>query len=205
MMIIGIVMFFLGVFYWAYFQWRHFRETRSWAYWKKAFISLAVIISGVFLYMGGYFLSLYGKEDEIFRRKAVKNTNNLISLDSISLDSLISKVSREYGVDPLLIEAMIIVESGKDPFKVGSKGEIGLMQIYPKNFGWLLYDPELNIRAGIKELLRWLAVMGDIRMAVASYNGGFKGNQAYLKKVESIYNKLKEENKQKEESKKRKK
>jgi hypothetical protein len=98
----------------------------------------------------------------------------------------ISDYSNQFKVDPWLVLAVIRVESYGNPVAVSYANARGLMQIMPgtgryiaKKLGepWKgissLFDPETNIRYGVyylSELLKW--ANGDIRRALAAYNGG---------------------------------
>ncbi|NML73144.1 lytic transglycosylase domain-containing protein [Rhizobium sp. S-51] len=73
---------------------------------------------------------------------------------------LISKYASTYGVPVALAHAVVRVESNFNPKARGSAGEIGLMQIKPATARMMgysgsakgLYDPETNIRYGMKYL-----------------------------------------------------
>ena len=73
---------------------------------------------------------------------------------------LISKYAREYGVPVSLANAVVRIESNFNPKARGAAGEVGLMQIKPataRSMGYGgsvkgLYDPETNIRFGMKYL-----------------------------------------------------
>ena len=76
-----------------------------------------------------------------------------------------------------LVEAVIQVESGWNPYAVSSKGAAGLMQLMPTTairFGVPdRFDIEENIRGGVA-YLAWLIRLfnGDLRLAVAAYEAG---------------------------------
>lgn len=63
---------------------------------------------------------------------------------SYEQDILVS--SRQHGVDPLLVAAIIRVESNFDPNRVSAKDAAGLMQIMPQTAEWIVdrggYAPE---------------------------------------------------------------
>ena len=76
-----------------------------------------------------------------------------------------------------LVEAVIQVESGWNPYAVSSKGAAGLMQLMPATaarFGVRdRFNIEENIRGGVA-YLAWLIRLfkGDLRLAVAAYQVG---------------------------------
>lgn len=67
---------------------------------------------------------------------------------------MVRTLSKEEGVDPALVMGIIFAESGFNPRAVSRAGAQGLMQLMPsvqKQFGVIdVFDPEQNIRAGIK-------------------------------------------------------
>lgn len=73
---------------------------------------------------------------------------------------LIEKYATKFGVSVALADAVVRVESNYDPKARGSAGEVGLMQIKPATARMMgysgsakgLYDPETNIRYGMKYL-----------------------------------------------------
>lgn len=90
---------------------------------------------------------------------------------------IIERIAKEYGVDPKVVKAMIKQESNFNPNAVSHCGAKGLMQLMPgtaKDMGVKdVFDPEQNIRGGIKYLAMLLKRYGgDYRKAVAAYNGG---------------------------------
>ena len=76
-----------------------------------------------------------------------------------------------------LVEAIIQVESGWNPYAVSRKGAAGLMQLMPataSRFGVAdRFNIEENIRGGVA-YLAWLIRLfnGDLRLAVAAYQVG---------------------------------
>lgn len=102
---------------------------------------------------------------------------------------IINHHAARYGLDPLLLAAIIKTESNFHPLATSPKGARGLMQIMPKTGAWvaeevgiehfhadILYDPETNICVGawyLSDLFR--EFNGDIVLVLAAYNGG-RGN-----------------------------
>lgn len=119
-------------------------------------------------------------------------------------DEAIYRHAKTYGVDPILVKAVIQVESGYNPYAVSSKGARGLMQLMPdtaKRFDVdQVYDPEQNLRAGVQYLSVLLRLFeGDLKRALAGYNAGenavlryggvppYAETELYLRKVFSVY------------------
>ncbi|MDR2191843.1 MAG: lytic transglycosylase domain-containing protein [Endomicrobium sp.] len=100
-------------------------------------------------------------------------------------DSLIAKYSSQYGIDPLLIKALMKKESNANPDAISFKGAVGLMQIMPKTAGEIanrlqtplnensLKDPEISVMFGAYYLKQLLAYYnGNLILALAAYNAG---------------------------------
>ncbi len=98
-------------------------------------------------------------------------------LPSMQLDQLIETSSKEQGVKPDLIRAVIDEESGGRPCAVSSKGAQGLMQLMPATANELgvkdPFDPKQNVNAGVQLLKQLLSKYnGDISLALSAYNAG---------------------------------
>lgn len=98
---------------------------------------------------------------------------------------LVERYSRERGLDPYLVAAIIRQESTFNPVVKSRAGARGLMQILPTTgriisrqegtrFRWqALIDPEANIRMGTLYLRQMLDRFGGrVDYALASYNAG---------------------------------
>jgi soluble lytic murein transglycosylase-like protein len=103
-------------------------------------------------------------------------------------DDIIRNAALIYGVDPLLIKAVIKTESNFDPNAVSDKGACGLMQLMPETaarFGVTdVYDPRSNIYGGA-QYLSWLMsyFKGDIELVLAGYNAGENAVDKYNRQV----------------------
>jgi len=97
-------------------------------------------------------------------------------LQSTPYGEIISALSEAHGVDPLLVRALIQVESNYQPRARSSKGAMGLMQIMPATAREYRvrnpYDPKTNIEVGIKRLKDLLDKWGAVDLALAAYNAG---------------------------------
>lgn len=105
----------------------------------------------------------------------------------ISYKDEIKRNAATYQIDPLLIAAIIRVESNYKPDAVSSKGAVGIMQLMPQTAEWILqqddfggvsvHDAGSEVGAGInlgawyvKQLHRLFD--GNTAAALAAYNAG---------------------------------
>ncbi|MBN2083928.1 MAG: transglycosylase SLT domain-containing protein [Anaerolineales bacterium] len=83
--------------------------------------------------------------------------------------------SDSYGLDPNLAATVMQIESCGNPRAVSRSGAQGLFQVMPFHFskGEDMQAPEINARRGLVYLAESLLKSeGDIRRALAGYNGG---------------------------------
>ena len=123
---------------------------------------------------------------------------------------IIVQVADRYEVDPHLIRAIILAESGYNPKAKSKKGARGLMQLMPSTAKALgvqdIYDPEENIDGGVRYFRSLLDRFdGDVQLALAAYNAGsrhvrnyegippFKATRHYIQKVLKFHEKFKAE------------
>jgi hypothetical protein len=90
---------------------------------------------------------------------------------------IISAMSQAHGVDPVLVSALIQVESGYRPKARSPKGAMGLMQLMPATAREYKvrnpFDPKANIEAGIKHLKSLIDRFDqDMALSLAAYNAG---------------------------------
>lgn len=114
------------------------------------------------------------EESAIIKGKSYKK---LSKSKSKSIDTIIKDIGESFNLDPALIKAVILAESGGNPLAVSPKGALGLMQLMPKTAKELLvddpFDPEENIWGGSKYLSELLKIYnGDVISALAAYNAG---------------------------------
>jgi soluble lytic murein transglycosylase-like protein len=96
---------------------------------------------------------------------------------------LVAEAANNFDVNPLLVDSVIRVESGYNPFAVSPKGAQGLMQLMPSTalrFGVTnSFDPKQNIEAGVRYLKFLQDTFQDDRLAIAAYNAGEKAVAKY--------------------------
>ena len=128
-------------------------------------------------------------------------------------NAIIEAAAQSAGVEPNLLKAVIVVESGFNSRAVSKRGAVGLMQLMPATaarFGVSnRYDPRQNVRGGAL-YLGFLINRFDknLRLALAAFNAGenavarnagqippFSETLEYVPKVMRIYQALAEDGK----------
>jgi soluble lytic murein transglycosylase-like protein len=90
---------------------------------------------------------------------------------------IVDRLAPEHQLDPVLVVAIMAIESGFQPKALSHKGAQGLMQLIPETAARFrvadVWDPEQNIRGGM-QYLRFLLQLfdGDVTLAAAAYNAG---------------------------------
>ena len=102
------------------------------------------------------------------------------------LASAIVREAEAAGLDPLLVAAVIEVESSFRPGAGSRAGALGLMQVMPETGAWLaarfgapergtepdLLDPEWNVALGVRYLALLVRRFGRVDEALVAYNAG---------------------------------
>lgn len=113
---------------------------------------------------------------------------------------IIVRAANRHNVDPAMVKAIIMAESGFNPKAISRVGARGLMQLMPATARSLgvknIFNPEENINAGVKYFKALLNRFdGKAKLALAAYNAGskkvrkyrgvppFKATRRYIKKV----------------------
>ena len=126
-------------------------------------------------------------------------------------DSIIEHAAVSSALEPNLLRAVIVVESGFNSRAVSKRGAVGLMQLMPataSRFGVSNpFDARQNVHAGARYLKFLIDRFGhDVRLALAAYNAGedavarnggqippFSETMAYVPRVLKIYRMLTEQ------------
>ena len=98
-------------------------------------------------------------------------------LDGTPYAEIIASAAEAHGVDPMLVRALIQVESGYRPRARSPRGAMGLMQLMPSTAREYNvrhpFEPKANIEAGITHLKTLIDRFGDdVGLALAAYNAG---------------------------------
>lgn len=127
-------------------------------------------------------------------RVANDATNMLVSTAYVT--------ARDIKLDPLLILAVMAIESGLNPFAESAVGAQGLMQVMSKihhaKFAPLggqkaAFNPVANIRVGAEILKEYVKRGGSVEAGLKTYVGAaaFETDQGYGSKVLAEYKRLK--------------
>lgn len=116
----------------------------------------------------------------------------------------IIQTASHYQIDPALIKAIIMAESGYNTKAVSKSGAKGLMQLMPQTAQSLgvedIFNPHQNITGGVQYFKHLVnRFNGDVKLALAAYNAGsknvrnyngvppFRATHSYIKKVIMYY------------------
>ncbi|MBE9530632.1 MAG: lytic transglycosylase domain-containing protein [Proteobacteria bacterium] len=120
------------------------------------------------------------------------------------LHPIVIQAASRHQVDPALIKAIIMAESGYNTRAISKRGAKGLMQLMPATAQALgvvdVFNPKQNISGGVRYFKKLVTQFdGDVKLALAAYNAGsrnvrhyqgippFKETRFYIKKVFKYY------------------
>jgi hypothetical protein len=120
------------------------------------------------------------------------------------LHPIVVKTASRHRVDPALVKAIIMAESGYNARAISKRGAKGLMQLMPATARALgvedAFNPKQNISGGVRYFKKLFTQFdGDVELALAAYNAGsrnvrhyqgippFKATRYYIKKVFKYY------------------
>lgn len=113
---------------------------------------------------------------------------------------LIAQISRDQDVDPFLVAAVVLRESGLNPFAEGSVGERGIVQLHPQGAGrdveFVQSEPYRRrcrsapdtcqgevLRVGVALLANAIRRCGGVEEGLGMYNEGTCGSTSYSRRV----------------------
>jgi soluble lytic murein transglycosylase-like protein len=116
--------------------------------------------------------------------------------EAFQLASVVRRESESVGLDPVLVMAVIGVESGWEPTAVSQRGARGLMQlrrlaleteehdagVAPGD----VHDPVHNVRMGVRYLARMVHLFDDVDLALVAYNAGPTRLSSYLNATDHV-------------------
>jgi len=119
-------------------------------------------------------------------------------------DLFIKRLAEKHNLDPLLVKAVIKVESNFEVEALSRKGAQGLMQLMPQTARDLrvkdVWDPHHNIEGGVKYLRKMFDKFNNnLSLSLAAYNAGpnkvkryggippYPETQRFVRKVISYY------------------
>ena len=189
---------------------------------SRVFILLALLVSAnshadIYAFIDGSGVTHFSNVPSDERYEVVLSESNgdvspplhpaLLKL-SVLYDAMIREAATRADVDPELLRAVIVVESGFDANAISGAGAQGLMQLMPataKMYGVTnVFDPRENVDAGARYLRDLIDLYDDdYELVLAAYNAGEKavaeygGNippyaetRNYIPKVLGVYNRL---------------
>jgi len=158
--------------------------------WSDPFAVPAVVAAGTIQAP----VTLGGRERE--QRAVTEFIAKRYRVSEVAVSSFVSAAYRageQYSLDPLLILAVMAVESRYNPVAESVTGAQGLMQVIPKfhlekllDHGgeYALLDPEVNIAVGAQILREYQRRFGDTETALQMYAGAFdEPTSQYANKV----------------------
>jgi soluble lytic murein transglycosylase-like protein len=106
------------------------------------------------------------------------------------IGAAVVRFGRQYGLEPELILAVILVESGARPWVRSPKGAVGLMQVMPQQTARLglpgnAATIESNVEAGCAILAENIDRYGEARGILTYFWGSNIGGDAYLERVQA--------------------
>ncbi|MDQ7857201.1 MAG: lytic transglycosylase domain-containing protein [Armatimonadota bacterium] len=142
-----------------------------------------------------------------YRGIALHYNPRLSGMEADAIARALLGYSREFNVDPRLVVALVVVESGFQPRAVSRAGAMGLGQLMPgtaRALGVNPWDPVQNLYGSIRYLRGNLDRFGWDRphLALAAYNAGrgaverhegippYAETQWYVVNVSSLYRRL---------------
>lgn len=124
----------------------------------------------------------------------MRRTKSMSRRETLRTAQVLCDEARRLGQDPLLLLAVIYVESYFNHTAVSVVGAEGLMQLMPPTASWMAereefawvegdtFDPELNVRLGSRYLAYLLDYYdGNFKHALTAYNRGTANTDYILK------------------------
>ncbi|MBX3247362.1 MAG: transglycosylase SLT domain-containing protein [Myxococcales bacterium] len=118
----------------------------------------------------------------------------------VALARVLAQIGTDRGVDPFLLAAMALRESGLNPFAEGSAGERGIVQLHPRGVGSRVRFVQSEgyrarcartptacqeevVDAGAQLMANAMTRCGTVADALGAYNSGVCQTTAYSRRV----------------------
>jgi hypothetical protein len=134
---------------------------------------------------------LLSLEDAV-TRELLRRNQTMNEVDVLRAAQALCDEANSLGFDPLLLLAVIHVESYYNHLAISEKGAEGLMQLMPETAAWVAgrsatawsdghsFDPALNVRLGARYLAHLVHRYRQLPEALTAYNRGPKATDAIL-------------------------
>ena len=116
--------------------------------------------------------------------------------EASDLAAVVRRESESAGLDPILVMAVIGVESRWEPAAVSERGARGLMQLRrlaleteERQAGLPpgdVHDPVHNVRMGVRYLARMVEFFDDVDLGLVAYNSGPTRLNSYLNATDEV-------------------
>jgi soluble lytic murein transglycosylase-like protein len=151
--------------------------------------------------------AVVSNQAQMYAKKILQVNGKIGTSTATKIAEVVLKKSKQYGVDPRLVFAMLAQESRFNPKAVSHTGAQGLGQLMPGTARMLgvknSFDIEQNVDGSVRYLSQQMrAFGGDFRRALAAYNAGpgnvqryggippFRETQHYVRTITSHYRQL---------------
>lgn len=202
-----------------FFIWTYMKMAKCIIFILFTFLTPSLCIADVYKYEDSGVIHLTnvqppGKRYNILiknsEQKAVPTYGSKASFKNLKhYETSINYHSDTFGMDPALVKAVMKTESNFNPRAVSKKGAQGLMQLMPDTARLMRvnnpFDPEDNMKSGIRYLKSLQETFGDLDLTLAAYNAGprrvienrmqvppIRETRDFIRKVKYYYNILKQ-------------
>ena len=135
---------------------------------------------------------------DVVAQEVLTRAHSLSQADALRTAQVLCDEAKAAGYDPLLLLALIRVESAFDEYALSPVGAEGLMQLMPETGKWVAgntglerrdntnFDPVLNVRLGTRYLAQLEQQFGSIELALTAYNRGPTNTRLLLRRFGRI-------------------
>ena len=164
------------------------KKHRGMTWWQ---VAVLIILFGMVLYAAVQWAQANRALQDLRqeRQAARERYEQTVRNHQVKYRDLIERYSAEYDLNPAFVSAIIMNESGYDPYAVSRKDAMGLMQFMPSTFEWvrnntgyrgadisILYEPEAAIKMGCYLIRYIINDLGsdDPILVACGYHAGWR-------------------------------